>query len=494
MRILNRQEALLLDQLANKEFHIPIEKLIANVAQNLLQELEKRVSLTGKKIKWNQTFYEGFIFLIGPGNNGKDGLLLKELILKKYPNISCGIYEYAELKSFLEFKNKKKWIVIDAIFGVGLDRKLPEAVIQTLSKINKEKKKFSVIAIDVPTGLNSNTGTSFGGVLKADLTLTCELPKVGFFFNEGPLVTGEIKSISVGFPQELVAKVATQNRLLQYHEIQKIKPRKFFHGNKTKYGHLLVVAGSDKMPGALRLSSEAAARAGVGYVTVALEEKLFSKADFMKKIFPDFILAEKSELLKISAQDLKSQYSGVLFGPGLEKNLENLNLLKKLLQSEIKILIDAQGLNMLAEEGLSLHENCVVTPHSGELSRLIGRSASLIDQDKVQACEIFVKKYKSLILAKGAKSVLHVFGKNYIINSGNKALAKAGTGDVLSGMISSYMAQGLSLEKAICYGTYLHGYLADLWIKKGNSASSLMASDLIEMLKLNSSFQRVTGK
>lgn len=485
MRILNRQESLLLDQLAQQEFHIPIEELIFNVSRNMLREIEKKTSIVGKKIKWKQTFYEGFIFLLGPGNNGKDGLVLKSLLQEKYPQILSKVFDYSELDSFLEFESKQKWIVIDAIFGVGLDRHLSVSVIEVLQKINKNKKKFSVIAVDVPTGLNVNTGTSFGAIVKADLTLTCELPKVGFFFNEGPLNIGEVKIVPVGFPQELVSKVAVQNRLIQQIEVQKIKPRKLFHGNKTKYGHLLIVAGSDKMPGALRLCSEAAARAGVGYVSVAVDESLFSQGDFCKKIFPDFILAKKSELLKLSDSEWHSRYSGVLFGPGLEKNLENFELLKKLIHSQIIILIDAQGLNMVAESHLKLHQKCVVTPHSGELSRMIGLSATVIDQDKVQACKIFVEKYKSLILAKGAKSLLHSFGKNYIINSGNKALAKAGTGDVLAGIISSYMAQGLSLEKAVCLGTFIHGSLADNWIKKGNSASSLMASDLINELKMN---------
>lgn len=483
MRLLNRKEALLLDQLATQEYQIPIEQLIETVAQNLLLELEKIFSIQGGKIYLGKKVFQGFVFLIGPGNNGKDGLYLKEKLQNKYPQTVCKQFQIGDLKSFSIKDLQKSWIVIDALFGVGLDRELPTEVIRVINEFNENKTRFYAIAVDVPTGLNADTGSSFGTVMKADLTFSCELPKVGFFFNQGPLVTGEIKTVPVGFPKELLARVAQNYRLIQKNEAQKLNPSKQFHGNKTKYGHLLIIAGSEKMPGALRLSSEAAARAGVGYVTLALDEKLFFNAKFIKQVFPDFILVSKEELLRSPAEELRKSYSAILLGPGLEKSETNFQVLQKLISAQIKMLIDAQGLNMLAEKKWQLHKQCVVTPHSGELSRLIGLSAKEIDQDKMRACQKFSEIYQGLILAKGAKSVLHNFGKNYVINSGNKALAKAGTGDVLAGIISSYMAQGLSVEKAVCLGTFIHGALADLWIKKGNSVGSLLASDLVQSLR-----------
>lgn len=483
MRLLNRKESSLLDMLAINEYRIPIEDLISKVAQNLLLETEKRISIKGKQIHfWGKSF-QGFLFLLGPGNNGKDGLYLKEKLQKKYPEANCLQVPISNLSSFSLQKLKGNWIVVDALFGVGLDRALPADVVQLINDLNNAKKRFYVIAVDVPTGLNADTGTDFGAVVKADLTLTCELPKVGFFFNQGPLMTGEIKSISVGFPKELVSQVAIGFRLIQKAEAQKIKPKKYFHGNKTKYGHLLIVAGSEKMPGALRLASEAAARSGVGYITIALDDELFKNAKFFNQLFPDFILISKNELLNVTDADLQKSYSAILFGPGLEKSELNFKVLSKLIATQMKMLIDAQGLNMIAERKWMLHGNCVVTPHSGELSRLIGLTAKEIDQDKITACQKFCHEYQSMILAKGAKSLLQAFDKSYIINSGNKALAKAGTGDVLAGIISSYMAQGLSVEKAVCLGTYIHGAMADVWIKKGNLDSSLLASDLVQSLK-----------
>lgn len=483
MRLLNRKEALQLDQLANEEYQIPIENLIETVAQNLLLEIEKKFSIMSEGIYLGDKLFQGFVFLIGPGNNGKDGLYLKEKIQHKYPQVECAQFQLGDLESLSVEKMKGSWIVIDALFGVGLDRELPLGVLRVIRDFNKNKMRFYIVAVDVPTGLNVDTGNSFGDVLKADLTLTCELPKVGFFFSQGPLVTGKIKRVPVGFPKELLGRVAQNYRLIQKKEAKKIKPLKQFHGNKTKYGHLLIVAGSEKMPGALRLASEAAARSGVGYISLVLDEKLFLNAKFIKQVFPDFILVSQKELLQIPEQDLQKRFSAILFGPGLEKNEMNFKVLQKLISANLKMLIDAQGLNMLAEKKWTLHRLCVVTPHSGELSRLIGLSSQEIDHDKIRACQTFSKAYQGLILAKGAKSVLHDFGKNYVINSGNKALAKAGTGDVLAGIISSYMAQGLSVEKATCLGTFIHGALADIWIKKGNSVGSLLASDLVQSLK-----------
>ncbi len=487
MRLLNREESLLLDKLASTQFDISIEKLIHNAASGMLLKLESLFEFAKDKIRTPLGTAEGMIFLIGPGNNGEDGLCLSRLIANKYPFLPIKIYRYHEFSKLPDFL-EKQWVlpmlVIDAIFGVGLNRNLNYETIKIIERLNSKKKIFQIISLDISSGLDANTGNEFGTAVKADYTFACEYPKVGSFLNYGPSRTGKIIKISIGFPKELIIKVAVNFRLIQKKEAKLLMPQKSPLGNKSKYGHLLVVAGSEKMPGALRLASEAASRSGVGYVTLALEEDLLKNLKNVKELLPDFLFISKQELLKLSAEELKKKFSGFLFGPGLEHSFLNQELLEKLLKLKMKILIDAEGLNFVAKYGIELHENCIVTPHAGELSRLIGRSAREIENERISACKEFAKKFaKATLLLKGPKTLIYDQKKFYIISSGNKALSKAGTGDVLSGIIGSYLAQGLSLEKATCLGAYIHGSLADRWIQDGNNFQSLLASDLVERLK-----------
>lgn len=248
-------------------------------------------------------------------------------------------------------------------------------------------------------------------------------------------------------------------------------------------GYFSIVAGSKKMPGALRLASEAASRSGVGYVTMALEEDLLKNLKNVKELLPDFLYISKEELLSLSNEEMNKKYSGFLFGPGLEPSLQNRKILEKLLKLKIKSLIDAEGINFIAHFKMKLHENCLVTPHAENFQDSLG-CLKEIESERISACKEFAKKFaKATLLLKGPKTMIYDQRKFYIISSGNKALAKAGTGDVLAGIIGSYLAQGLSVNKASCLGTYIHGSLADKWIQDGNNFQSLLASDLVEGLK-----------
>lgn len=487
MRMLNREESLLLDKLASTQFDISIEKLIHSAASGMLLKLESLFEFAIDSIRTPLGTMEGMIFLIGPGNNGQDGLCLSKLIANKYPCLAikiCNYHEFSKLPDFLEDQWVRPMLVIDAIFGVGLNRNLNDETIKIIEKLNSKKKQFQIISLDISSGLDANTGNEFGTAVKADYTLACEYPKVGSFLNCGPYRSGKIIRISIGFPKELIRKVVLDFRLVQKKEAKLLFPQKNPLGNKSKYGHLLIVAGSKKMPGALRLASEAASRSGVGYVTLALEEDLLKNLKNVKELLPDFLYISKEELLNLSNEEMNKKYSGFLFGPGLEPSLQNRKILEKLLKLKIKILIDAEGINFIAHFKMKLHENCLVTPHAGELSRLIGMSAKEIECERISACKEFAKKFtKATLLLKGPKTMIYDQRKFFIISSGNKALAKAGTGDVLAGIIGSYLAQGLSVNKASCLGTYIHGSLADKWIQDGNNFQSLLASDLVEGLK-----------
>ena len=382
---------------------------------------------------------------------------------------------------------KQETIIIDALFGIGLNKKIHGGLkkqIQELNKVIKENHNSSkILSIDIPSGIDCNTGEVLGVAIKADYTLSCELPKVGLFLNQGPLFAGKILKAPLGIPLRYTKEIANSLRLVQRKNVKPLFPKKSILGNKTKYGHLLIVAGSKDMLGALRLCSSAAARTGVGYVTLVIEQEWYQNSNLFKELFPDFILIEKKTLFKTTDNEILKKYSAVLIGPGLSSCELNKELFKKLVTVKIKMLIDAEGINFLRDLNLSLHKNILLTPHAGELSRLIALSSTQIEQDRMLACEIFYEKFKdAYLLLKGHKTIVATPSKRYIIASGNKSLGKAGTGDVLAGIIASLMAQGLSLDKAAVLGAFIHGDMADQRLINGKTVNSLMASDLLDAL------------
>ncbi|MCB0369920.1 MAG: hypothetical protein KDD45_10915, partial [Bdellovibrionales bacterium] len=259
MRLLNREQSSELDQKAVSDYNFSFHQLISQAAASLLNSF----SLVFNKEEKNQKV----IFLVGPGNNGQDAFHMKKLFEVKFPTVKVELYQYEELDLFLSSPRPERAVVIDGLFGVGLNRKLSDIVIKVIHTINQNSEIFKVVSIDVPSGLDSNTGLIYGACIKADFTLACELPKVGCFLNHGPYYSGKIKSVSIGFPEKLVKDTAKNFRLIQRKIAQRIFPKRSVLTNKSKQGHLLIIAGSLKMPGALRLCSLAAARMGVGYVT-----------------------------------------------------------------------------------------------------------------------------------------------------------------------------------------------------------------------------------
>jgi ADP-dependent NAD(P)H-hydrate dehydratase len=229
------------------------------------------------------------------------------------------------------------------------------------------------------------------------------------------------------------------------------------------------------MEGAALLSAQAAARMGVGYVCVASPSK-----DLFLKMPPDFLRIDWAHILTM---DL-SPFSAVAIGPGLGMGSQTLQLLLRFKAENLKnVLVDADALTVAAKHKIwPLPESWVLTPHAGELSRILPLTAAQIEADRLKAVADASQVTGAQVLLKGFRSVLRSGQKSYLINSGNVALAKAGTGDVLTGFISSLMAQGLPSAQAAVLGAYLHGRIADRWVGRGHSSRTLLASDLPNLL------------
>ena len=257
-------------------------------------------------------------------------------------------------------------------------------------------------------------------------------------------------------------------------DARKFIPQRKEAANKTAGGKCLIIAGSEGMFGAAVLCATAAARVGSGYVTLMTDAKKFSSCKS-----PDFLVAD-ARTRKI--KDL--EFSAVAIGPGLGQTRQALKLLKELLKMQpAKAVIDADALNLYATHFTGpLPASWIATPHEGELARLMGLSVAAIRKNRTTAVKKAQKKLGCVLLLKGSKTLVATSRHISEVQSGNKALAKAGTGDVLTGMIAGLLAQGCAPEQAACLGAFLHGYIADEWIKEKNDYLSLMAGDLLQRI------------
>lgn len=268
----------------------------------------------------------------------------------------------------------------------------------------------------------------------------------------------------------------TSDKFLKFshRQAKALLPKRQKTDHKAIAGKSLLIAGSRGMFGAAVLAATAAARVGSGYVILMTDSDNFSSVRH-----PDFLLMnwKKSKISELSTLS-------VGIGPGLGKSKIALKLLKQLIISKIQnVVVDADALNLVAENGLwPLPTTWIATPHEGELARLLGASSAKIRQDRRGAILSAQRQLGCLVLLKGYRTLIASPVGNYEIQSGNPALAKAGTGDVLTGMITGFLAQGLSVKDSACLGAFVHGWVADEWVREKKDPLSFMASDLLHAL------------
>lgn len=459
MRLATREEIYKIDVRAAKDFNLTSALLVEKAGQALADEFERIF----KSLNLNSRARIGI--WCGPGKNGDDGRAMARVLKKK--NFDVAVLEGTSWDPSI-FD-----ILIDGLFGVGLNRDIEGDLRRQIQKINAAKRL--IFSLDIPSGLDANRGVVLGSAVRATWTLTIEPAKPGLFIQEGPTYAGRIRRVQIGFPEGLLKSEAQSTFLIGSASARQLLPRRKAMANKSDFGHLLVIAGSSGMEGAADLVSEAAMRMGCGYVTLC---SLGSRVSARSR--PDYL---HLSLTKFYQSNLK-KYSAVVVGPGLGLGEESKRIMDHLLRGHSKVLVDADALTILSSypQPLKLPEGWILTPHAGELGRLLKRPSKELERDRLGATKQAVKDLNAHILFKGFRTVLGVDGKAYIIGSGNVALAKAGSGDVLSGFIGSLMAQGLPTVKAGVLGAYLHGRIADDWLRRGHSSRTIMASDLPELL------------
>ena len=489
LHLITSEQSRSLDQLAQEKFNLSAEIL-----------MESAGALSAENIN-SQFKEEPVVVLCGPGHNGGDGLVLARHLLSagKTVHIFCSkkssalselqkkrlmnqgvllqnLEESDQIKKIVQGYLRKKVILVDALFGVGLCRDIEGVYLDTIKYINslKSEQSIFIVSLDTPSGLNVDTGKVMGSAVRADETLSFSLAKPGFYLRKGPVHIGQVKILSIGFPQSLLLEQASSHFLVTDKWVSSHLPVRQDDDHKAKQGHLLVLAGREGFLGAGQLCALSAYRMGAGYVTWAghTEKSLYANA------VPDVLTQ------KISSPNLFEKKTAVAIGPGLGTG----ELTKKLLLQlkdfkEMPVVVDADAFTVCVKENLfPLPRSWVLTPHAGELSKLFGLKGKDIDQNPCLYARKASQKAGCLVLLKGFYSVLSDGEKCWIIPAGNSALAKAGTGDVLTGFIGALMARSLDTFSASAVSAFVHGRLAEQWVSEGKDKDCLMAQDLKDIL------------
>ena len=463
------------------------------------------------------------LFLIGPGNNGGDGMVAARylhdwgsridlyLFGRRLPDdinlklvrdrgITCVDAAQDENLGWLDGYLSSSSInigVVDAIFGTGQNRPVEGIFAQALDKIRQAKEHLPglrIIALDLPSGLNADSGVAVPSCLHADNTITLGFPKAGLFQFPGAEKVGKLSTVDIGIPSSLVESVSDE--LLTDDWVRSVLPRRSLNASKGTFGRVLVVAGSINYIGAAYLACGGAMRVGAGLVTLAtpasLQPILASKLTEvtylpLAEFSPGIISAEAAGLLR---QKLK-QYDVLLMGCGLGQDLSVARFIKCTLLRQksvsLPLVLDADALNILAKMRnwwRKLPDNAILTPHPGEIARLIGVSVDEVQSDRVDVVREMAQEWRKTVVLKGAYTIVATpEGRCRISPFANPGLASAGTGDVLSGVIAGLVAQGLSVSEAAACGVYLHGKAGDQVRDKLGDAG-MLASDLLSELPL----------
>ncbi len=504
MKIVTAQQMKNIDRRAIVYFGVPGLVLMESAAIAVMEEMER--------------FFDGLeglrvAIICGKGNNGGDGLALaRRLRIRGVAVRAVLLAPFAalqgEAKTNLAVLRKTdvqiipnasassindilQWsdIVVDALLGVGLSSPLKGRFAQTVELINASGKP--VVAVDIPTGINADSGAVMGTAVNADLTVTMALLKRGLVLQPGSQCAGMVRVADIGIPSEVIEKEKLTVSLLEQGAAWGVLAPRKRDAHKGDFGHLMIIAGSPGKAGAAVMSARSALRIGTGLVSVATPHTLVPIiqshiAEAMcipsgESMEGTLGIGSEEELLKFA-----SGMAACAIGPGLSTHHETAAVVRNLVQRlKIPLVIDADGLNAVARTVDVLKKikaPVVLTPHPGEMARLTGLSSADVQKDRVGIASGFAAAYKVVLVLKGAGTVVACpDGKVFVNSTGNPGMATGGTGDALTGMIGGLLAQGYPAMQAACLGVYLHGLAGDLAAKE-KGEMGLTAGDLIERI------------
>ena len=499
MKIASADEMRFMDRYAIEKLRIAEELLMENAGLAAISVLQNKIGVRGKK----------FIIFCGSGNNGGDGLVVARLIhscggfVKIFLLSDSDKYKGAAKTNFaiitrlpveaVKLKDEamaKKDVahadmIIDAILGTGLDRPVAGLAAEVITLINKSKKK--ILSLDIPSGVNGDTGEVMGVAVKADYTVTFGLPKIGNMLYPGYELGGELFVSRISFPPYLYNKDELLAQTNDYIALPK-RPAETYKG---AMGDVLFIAGAANYYGAPYFAAMSFLKSGGGYSRLAAPRSVVPViAKRGKEIV--YMPQEETAAGSIASNNKKALLKSaakadmVVMGPGLSLYAETVRLVKELTaEIEAPLLIDGDGLTAIAENPEILRGRkaaTILTPHMGEMARLTGKSPVEISTNKIEVLRETAKKLKATVILKGAHTLIGVADGNIYINlSGNPGMATAGSGDVLTGCIAAMHGMGLKPDEAARKGVFLHGYAGDLAAAK-KGADGITAKDIMDFL------------
>ncbi|GAB3646900.1 bifunctional ADP-dependent NAD(P)H-hydrate dehydratase/NAD(P)H-hydrate epimerase [Echinicola sediminis] len=417
--------------------------------------------------------YEVLVFLLGDFSKASaDCRLNLELLPDKLPAITMSGEDIEHIDFDFD-------VLIDGILGIGINRPLEGDLLKLVQRLNKKKKTVR-IAIDIPTGLPSD-GCVEGEAYKADITVSFQFPKYSLLFPEhGPYV-GKLKVVNIGIGQPFFGQFSEGKYFLQEKDIcgRHRCFSKFSH--KGDFGKVLLVGGSYGKVGAIRMSAESALRTGSGLVTCLTAK---CGVGVLQTSLPEAMVITSDSENFVGTYDVKEfeRFDAMGIGPGMGTAKESAKLLQSILQFyKGPMVIDADGINILSEYPKIkelLHEGVILTPHIGEFERLVGGCKN--HKERLMKAQDFAVNHQCIVVLKGAHTAINLpNGKQYFNSTGNKHMATGGSGDVLTGMITSFLGQSYSPEDAALCGVYQHGLagqIASVKKKRGTIASDIIKS------------------
>jgi NAD(P)H-hydrate epimerase len=501
MKVLSPKRMARYDEYAIKTWGIPSAVLMENAGRNTYRLLKERYLTGGETIA----------VVCGRGNNGGDGFVIARyalidgfrvrayLIGRKsdlkgdaalnmglFESLSGEVIECTERPKPVKTGITEADLIIDAIFGTGLSKPVGGMEKTVIDAINTSGKP--VIAVDIPSGIDGATGKALGSSIHALHTFTYAYPKLGQVLSPGADQCGSLTVIDISIPPFVEKEVGFDGEITDGAMIRGFLKRRLSSSHKGSFGHAVVVAGSPGKTGAAHMASLAALRIGAGLVTLVIPETLNAiletkTTEVMTHPVADdgrgFFIPGAFEEIAAFVEDKDV----VVMGPGLSRNEGVMELARRIYREIDKpFVIDADGINAFrGHTGLLKKKGgeAVLTPHPGELARLIDRTPKEVNDDRMGAALACARAWGVGILLKGAASVLAMpDGRVFLNPTGNPSLAKGGSGDILTGFIGGLVSQGYSLTRSTLLGAYLHGYMADTWVEN-HSDMDLLALDLL---------------
>jgi ADP-dependent NAD(P)H-hydrate dehydratase / NAD(P)H-hydrate epimerase len=498
-----------MDQYTIEELGLPGIVLMENAGARVVEEILQ--STTDKNTR--------VIVLAGGGNNGGDGfviarrlfdsgvspklwLLVEPERLKGDAKIHFEVYIKRRLPLFQLQENNLQTlrdelnqadIIVDAILGTGVDGPVRQPFNDVISFVNTYAGKTTIISVDIPSGVSSENGKAEGVAIKADKTITFVFPKKGFFLNDGPQYIGEWKAVDISVPPSIVEELGLEMPKLITEELAiscvPVRPK---HGHKGTFGHALILGGSRQFVGAPIFSAKSALHSGAGLVTLAIPEDIYPMAAAQN---PESLLlplpAEDGHFTHESIHTISPmlhQFDSVAVGPGMSRFQVGEAWMKSLFSklTNQPVVIDADALYLLRNQldVLSNYKGKVImTPHPGEMSKLLNKTVKEVEENRLEIAIDFAKSHSVYLLLKGHRSVIATpAGELYINPYGHDALGKGGSGDILTGLIASFLAQGAPPIHALISASYLHARAGEEKAKV-LSHYGVMPFDIIEGVK-----------